>query len=100
MSINKIGKILNQIYLIENKKTRIGTVVEHLFYRDIVPTGGADKQIRVYTIKSRIELLDIKKELGIKESDQSLDLVIHKRKNNILDKLNDIENEILLEGLF
>lgn len=100
LSTNKISKIINQIYIIDSVQTRIGTVVKHTFYRNIIPTGVANKKIRVYTIKSRIELSDIKKELGCTSSDLSLEHSILKRKTKILNQLDSTEKEILLEGIF
>lgn len=102
LNTNKIGRILNQIYNIERVKINSSVArLETLFYRDIIPnTATTKKRIDVNLIKSKIELLDIKKELEVKEQDKSLDLIIDKRKAKILDKLNDIEKEILLEGVF
>ncbi|MFR3071862.1 MAG: DEAD/DEAH box helicase family protein [Paeniclostridium sp.] len=96
----KLGEILNQIYKIDSTQTRIGTVVETLFYRNIIPTGVASKKIRIYEIKSRIELLDIKKELAVTSSDKSLDFSIQRRKSKILNQLDKNVKEILLEGVF
>lgn len=102
LNTNKIGRILNQIYNIERVKINSSVArLETLFYRDIIPnTATTKKRIDVNLIKSRINLLDIKTELGIKEQDKSLDLIIQKRKAKVLEKLNDIEKEILLEGVF
>ena len=47
---------LNQIYIIDNKTTRIATVKNNLFYKNILPKGVAKKQLRIYAIKSRIEV--------------------------------------------
>ena len=100
LSTDKIGKILNQIYIIDNKTTRIATVKNNLFYKNILPKGVAKKQLRIYTIKSRIELSDIKKELAVTSSDLSLEFSIQKRKTKILNQLDKTEKEILLEGVF
>ena len=100
LSTDKIGKILNQIYILDNKTTRIATVKNNLFYKNILPKGVAKKQLRIYTIKSRIELSDIKKELAVTSSDLSLEFSIQKRKTKILNQLDKTEKEILLEGVF
>lgn len=100
LSTNKISRILNQIYVINETKTRIGTVLGLHFYRNIIPNGGANKQIRIYTIQKRIELPDIKADLEVNSSDKSLDNFIISRKQSIINQLDDIEKEILLEGLF
>lgn len=100
LSTDKIGKILNQIYVIKKKNTNKSALNDTLFYRNILPKGADKKQIRIYTIKSRIELSDIKKELGCTSSDKSLDFSIQKRKSKILDQLDSTQKEILLEGLF
>ena len=65
-----------------------------------MPKGVAKKQLRIYTIKSRIELSDIKKELAVTSSDLSLEFSIQKRKTKILNQLDKTEKEILLEGVF
>ena len=100
LSTDKIGKILNQIYKIECTNTRFGTVKNNLFYKNILPKSVPNKKIRVYTIKSRIELSDIKKELGATSSDMSLENSIQKRKTKILSQLDSNHKEILLEGIF
>ena len=70
------------------------------FYKNILPKSGQGKRINVYTIKSRIELSDIKKELAVTSSDFSLEYSIHKRKTKILNQLDNDVKEILLEGVF
>jgi hypothetical protein len=100
LTSKKIGEILNIIYKIENTQTRIGTVVGTLFYRNIIPTGVANKKLRVYTIKSRIDIQDIKKELDLTSSDLSLDYSIQKTKIKKLNQLDSTTKEILLEGIF
>lgn len=102
LSTKKIGEILNQIYNIDRVKINTSVAqVETTFYRNIIPTTATTKKrIDVNLIKSRIEILDIKKELGCTSSDLSLDFSIQKRKSKIIDQLDSIEKEILLEGLF
>lgn len=102
LSTKKISGILNQIYNIDRVKINPSVADKNtLFYRNILPGSATDKKrIDAYTIKSRIELSDIKKELAITSSDLSLDFSIQKRKSKILSQLDSIEKEILLEGLF
>lgn len=100
LTTDKIGKILNQIYIIEKKKTKICPPFSYTFYKNILPKSGHDERINVYTIKSRIELSDIKKELGATSSDMSLENSIQKRKTKILNQLDINHKEILLEGIF
>lgn len=100
LSTDKIGKILNQIYIIEKTETRIATVKNYTFYKNIMPKSVASKKLRVYTIKSRVELSDIKKELAVTSSDFSLENSIAKRKTKILNQLDNNIKELLLEGIF
>lgn len=98
----KIGEILNQTYMIDNKKVGMCPPVEIVFYKKINPTAGHDskKRINVYTIKSKIEILDIKKELEVTSSDFSLEYSIQRKKSKILDQLDNTEKDILLKGIF
>lgn len=96
----KIGEILNQIYRIDKVKNKKLTQVETLFYRNIIPTQVKNDRLNYNTIKSRIELSGIKKELAVTSSDLSLENSIKNRKTKILDQLDKTEKEILLEGVF
>ena len=102
LSTDKIGKILNQIYNIDRVKINLSVSVKNnLFYKNILPKSETlNKRINAYTIKSRIELSDIKKELAVTSSDFSLEYSIQKRKTKILNQLDKTEKEILLEGVF
>ena len=102
LSTDKIGKILNQIYNIDRVKINLSVAVKNnLFYKNILPKSATTKKrIDAYTIKSRIELSDIKKELAVTSSDFSLEYSIHKRKTKILNQLDKDVKEILLEGVF
>lgn len=102
LSTDKIGKILNQIYNIDRVKINSSVAVKNnLFYKNILPKSATTKKrIDAYTIKSRIELSDIKKELAVTSSDFSLEYSIHKRKTKILNQLDNDVKEILLEGVF
>ena len=100
LTTDKIGKIINQIYIIEKKKTKMCPPFSYTFYKNILPKIGHNERINVYTIKLRIELSDIKKELGATSSDMSLENSIQKRKTKILSQLDSNHKEILLEGIF
>lgn len=97
----KIGEILNQIYNIDSSQIKSVNPVETLFYRNIIPTALTEgKKTKINTIKSNIEISDIKADIGIIETDKSLDMAIARRKQKAINSLNDTEKEILLEGLF
>ena len=84
LTTKKIGEILNIIYKIDSKKIKICPPIETLFYKNIIPIGGQGKRINAYTIKSRIDIQDIKNELAVTSSDLSLDYSIQKIKSKIL----------------
>ena len=100
LTTKKIGEILNIIYKIDSKKIKICPPIETLFYKNIIPIGGQGKRINAYTIKSRIDIQDIKNELAVTSSDLSLDYSIQKIKSKILNQLDNNEKQILLEGIF
>lgn len=102
LSTKKISAILNQIYNIDRVKINLSVADKNnTFYKNILPgSATTKKRIDAYTIKSRIELSDIKKELDATSSDFSLEHSIHKRKTKILNQLDEDEREILLEGIF
>ncbi|WP_343118191.1 DEAD/DEAH box helicase, partial [Romboutsia sp. MSSM.1001216sp_RTP31141st1_F12_RTP31141_220114] len=97
----KLSEILNQIYVVSSSQIKTVNPVETLFYRNIIPTALTNnKKTKINTIKSKIKLSDIKKELGCTSSNLSLDLSIKKRKSKLLNQLDDVEKKILLEGIF
>ncbi|MCQ4437106.1 hypothetical protein NO135_19005 [Clostridioides difficile] len=55
--------------------------------------------IRVYTIKKHIDIEDIKKDLGLMDSDLSIEHLVEARINKLLNTVDETEKEILLEGL-
>jgi len=59
-----------------------------------------NKRIDAYTIKSRVEVSDIKKELAVTSSDFSLENSIQRQKTKILSQLDKNIKEVLLEGVF
>lgn len=76
-------------------------VKNYTFYKNILPKSATTKKrIDAYTVKSRIELSDIKKELAVTSSDFSLENSIAKRKTKILNQLDNNVKELLLEGIF
>lgn len=102
ITTSKIGEILNQTYNIDRCKfSKSVAPLEISFYKNINPKSATSKKrIDINTIKSRIELLDIKKELDCASPDFSIDISIQRRKDKILDQLDTIEKEMLLEGIF
>lgn len=102
LSTKKISALLNQIYNIDRVKINLSVADKNYnFYKNILPgSATTKKRIDAYTIKSRIELSDIKKELAVTSSDFSLEYSIQKRKTKILNQLDKTEKEILLEGVF
>lgn len=102
LSTKKISSLLNQIYNIDRVKINLSVSDKNYnFYKNILPGSETlNKRINAYTIKSRIELSDIKKELAVTSSDFSLEYSIHKRKTKILNQLDKDVKEILLEGVF
>ena len=83
LSTKKISAVLNQIYNIDRVKINLSVADKNYnFYKNILPASPTTKKIiDAYTIKSRIELSDIKKELGATSSDMSLEYSIQKKKN-------------------
>lgn len=101
LSSKKLSEILNQIYVINSSQIKSVNPIEHLFYKNIIPIGLTEnKKTKINTIKSRISILDIKKELSVTSSDLSLEYSIQKQKAKILNQLDSNIKEILLEGLF
>lgn len=100
LSARKLGDILSQIYVINKVKNKKLTLVDSIFYRNICPTKVKNNKVNFNTIKSKIEISDIKAEIGITETDLSIERSISKRKARILNNLNNTEQEILLEGVF
>lgn len=101
ITTNKIAEILNQTYNIESGKFKKCHPIEISFYKNIIPNGCQEgKRIKFNTINSLIEIQDIKKELGCTSSDFSIDISIQRRKDKILDQLDEDVKEILLEGIF
>ena len=102
ITTNKIAEILNQTYNIDRCKfSKSVAPIDISFYRNIIPNGATSKKrIDINTVKSFIEIQDIKKELDATSSDLSIENSISIKKQYILNQLDEVEKEILLEGLF
>lgn len=100
LSIKKISLILQSIFVIECKRFRGVTGLPYKYYKNIIPNPVTDKKmIRVYTIKKHIDIEDIKKELGLMDSDLSIEHLVEARINKLLNAIDETDKEILLEGL-
>ncbi|HGH0517503.1 TPA: DEAD/DEAH box helicase [Clostridioides difficile] len=100
LSIKKISLILQSIFVIECKRFRGVTGLPYKYYKNILPNPVTDKKmIRVYTIKKHIDINDIKEELGLMDSDLSLEHLVEARINKLLNTVDETEKEVLLEGL-
>ncbi|HBF2188903.1 MULTISPECIES: DEAD/DEAH box helicase [unclassified Clostridioides] len=100
LTIKKIRLILRSIFVIECKRFRGVTGLPYKYYKNILPSPVTDKKmIRVYTIKKHIDINDIKEELGLMDSDLSLEHLVEARINKLLNTVDETEKEVLLEGL-
>ncbi|MEN7804266.1 DEAD/DEAH box helicase [Clostridioides difficile] len=100
LSIKKISLILQSIFVIEVKQHRGVTGLPYKYYKNILPNPVTDKKvIRVYTIKKHIDVEDIKKELGLMDSDLSIEHLVEARINKLLNTIDEADKEVLLEGL-
>ncbi|MCC0654887.1 hypothetical protein IC174_20295 [Clostridioides sp. ES-S-0001-03] len=100
LTIKKISLILQSIFVIECKRFRGVTGLPYKYYKNILPNPVTDKKmIRVYTIKKHIEIEDIKKELGLMDSDLSIEHLVETRINKLLNTVDEADKEVLLEGL-
>ncbi|UUV16787.1 hypothetical protein [Clostridioides difficile] len=100
LTIKKISLILQSIFVIECKRFRGVTGLPYKYYKNILPNPVTDKKmIRVYTIKKHIDIEDIKKELGLMDSDLSLEHLVEARINKLLNTVDETDKEVLLEGL-
>lgn len=94
-STNKISTILNQIYIINKSKSRFGTIIDTVFYKNIVPNGVPNKQYKYNTIEKYISLEDIQALLNLEEGDQTIKYMIEKRKSKYKKQLTEQEQQIL-----
>lgn len=101
-STNKLSTILNQIYIINKSKTRLGTIIDNSFYKNIVPNGVPGKQFKYNTIEKYISLEDIQALLNLEEGDQTIKHMIEKRKSKYKKQLTEKEQQVLqsLESVF
>ncbi|WP_227850912.1 hypothetical protein [Clostridioides sp. ZZV14-5902] len=100
LTIKKIRLILQSIFVIEVKQHRGVTGLPYKYYKNILPSPVTGKKvIRVYTIKKHIDINDIKEELGLMNSDLSLEHLVEARINKLLNTVDETDKEVLLEGL-
>lgn len=101
-STNKLSTILNQIYVINKSKSRFGTIIDSVFYKNIVPNGVPNKQFKYNTIEKYISLEDIQALLNLEEGDQTINHMIDRRKAKYKKQLSDQEQQVLqsLESVF
>ncbi|MCI2341705.1 DEAD/DEAH box helicase family protein, partial [Clostridioides difficile] len=100
LTIKKISLILQSIFVIEVKQHRGVTGLPYKYYKNILPNPVTDKKvIRVYTIKKHIDIEDIKKELGLMDSDLSIEHLVEARINKLLNTIDETDKEVLLKGL-
>lgn len=100
LTIKKIRLILRSIFVIEYKKHRGGTGLPYKYYKNIQPSPvPPNERIRIYTIKGHITIEDIKKELGLMDSDLSIEHLVEARINKLLNTVDETDKEVLLEGL-
>ncbi|HBG1446885.1 DEAD/DEAH box helicase [Clostridioides difficile] len=101
LTIKKIRLILRSIFVIENKRHRSVQGLPYKYYKNIKPRGCTPdkKQLTIYTIKKHIEIEDIKKELGLMDSDLSIEHLVETRINKLLNTVDETDKEVLLKGL-
>ncbi|EGT5044474.1 hypothetical protein DAF96_15115 [Clostridioides difficile] len=91
LTTKKIGCILNEIFVIENKNYRIGSVLESIFfYKNINPNTepGTKKRLRINKIERYITIDDIKKDLELDKEDKSLERAVKHTKDRMLNSLD------------
>ncbi|MGS6980752.1 DEAD/DEAH box helicase family protein [Clostridioides difficile] len=100
LTIKKIRLILRSIFVIECNRFRGVPGLPYKYYKNILPSPvTSEKMIRVYTIKKHIDIEDIKKELGLMDSDLSIEHLVEARINKLLNSIDETDKEVLLEGL-
>ncbi|MDC9363849.1 DEAD/DEAH box helicase, partial [Clostridioides difficile] len=88
LNTKKLEIILNEIFVIENKNYRSGSVLEYIFfYKNINPNTEPRSRIRINNIKRYITIDDIKKDLELDEKDKSLERAIKHTKDRMLNSL-------------
>ncbi|WP_246893345.1 DEAD/DEAH box helicase family protein [Clostridioides difficile] len=99
LNTKKLEIILNEIFVIENKNYRSGSVLEYIFfYKNINPNTEPRSRIRINNIKRYITIDDIKKDLELDEKDKSLERAIKHTKDRMLNSLDEEEKLLLLKG--
>ena len=105
-NITNTRKLLNEIFNISSKAYTKGTIISVVnfnFYINNTFTGEIfEKLTRVYTIENILTINDIKKELQLHSSDNSIENSIQKKIKKIID--SHVENkqleQQLLEDIF
>ena len=97
-------KLLNEIFSISSKQVKKGTMVPVVninFYINKEFTGGTfDKKTNIYTIENLISIEDIKKELQLSSSDNSIEVTINKRVQKLISEYEankQIEQDLINE---
>ena len=97
-------KLLNEIFSISSKQVKKGTMVPVVninFYINKDFTGGTfDKKTNIYTIENLISIEDIKKELQLSSSDNSIEVTINKRVQKLISEYEankQIEQDLINE---
>lgn len=98
----EIREKLQNIYNVECKNTKPGTLLDINYYKDIVPNGVPSKsgKIRIYTIKGHKKIADIIEEHQLSEvSKKSLDNIIKTRVQKIINS-NEAQEILSIENIF
>ena len=103
-NVDSTRKLLGEIFSISSKQVKKGASVPGVnfnFYINNTFTGGTfDKKTNIYTIESLISIDDIKKELQLSSSDNSIEFTIDKKINKIIGDYNtnkQIEKDLIIE---
>ncbi|MGG5404974.1 hypothetical protein ACQZSR_18930 [Clostridioides difficile] len=100
LTIKKIRLILRSIFVIDCNRFRGVPGLPYKYYKNILPSPvTGEKMIRVYTIKKHIDIENIKKELGLMDSDLSIEHLVEARINKLLNTVDETDKEVLLKGL-
>ena len=103
-NVTNTRKLLNEIFNITNKPYAKGTIISpvniNFYINKEFTTEIFDKLTRVYTIENLISIADIKKELQLSSSDNSIEFTIDKKINKIIGDYNtnkQIEKDLIIE---
>ena len=99
-SVTNTRKLLNEIFNITSKEVNLSTVVNFNFYINKEFTGVGKNRFRGYTIENLISIEDIKKELQLSSSDNSIEVTINKRVQKLISEYEankQIEQDLINE---